>query len=149
MGTTMVGKPAQIVSPTATATTAPASLPRQTEPGAPMQLAPEAKSNKTSWNEFVDMALKRSAAQNNGKAMYTRGCQPETKTCYNAVMAVTNDGKMTAVKVVKEMNDKIISREVCTFNDTADIRTCFDWDNGSTHRDMKDTKGDWYKVADE
>jgi hypothetical protein len=149
MGTTMVGKPAQIVSPTAAATADPASLPRQTEPDAPMQLAPEEKKKNISWNEFVDTALKRSAAQNNGKPMYARGCQPETKTCYDAITVVTNDGKMTVVKVTKDMNDKIIAREVCSFNDTADIRTCFDWDYGSTHRDMKDTKGDWYKVADQ
>jgi hypothetical protein len=150
MGTTMVGKPAPIVSPTATATADPASLPQQTESGTPMQLAPEPRSNKTlSWNEYVDLAIKRSAAQNNGTPMYARGCQPETKTCYDAVMAVTNDGKMTAVKVTKDMNDKIISREVCSFNDTGDIRKCFDWDNGSTHRDMKYNNGTWYKVADE
>ena len=53
--------------------------------------------------------------------MYTRGCQPETKTCYDAIMAVTNDGNVTAVKVIKDMNDKIISREVCSFNDSGDI----------------------------
>jgi hypothetical protein len=64
-------------------------------------------------------------------------------------MVVTNDGKVTAVKVVKDMNDKIISREICSFNDSGDIRKCFDWDDGSTHRDMKDSKGNWYKVADE
>jgi hypothetical protein len=64
-------------------------------------------------------------------------------------MVVANDGKMTAVKVIKDMNDKITSREVCSFNDTGDIRKCTDWDSGSTHRDMKDTKGEWYKVADE
>jgi hypothetical protein len=149
MGTTMVGKPIQTVSPTATATADPTSLPQQTEPSAPTQLAPEPRTNKTSWNDFVDKAIKRSAAQNNGKPLYTRGCQPESKTCFDAIMAVNNDGKMTAVKVVKDMNDKIIVREVCTFNDSGDIRTCFDWDSGSSHRDMKDTKGDWYKVADQ
>ena len=42
--------------------------------------------------------------------MYKRGCQPETKTCYDGVMLVGNDGKMTAVKVIKDMNDKIFSQ---------------------------------------
>ena len=150
MGTTMVGKPAQTISPTATATADPASLPQQTQPGNPTQLQPEAKStNMPTWCEFVDSAIKRSAAQNNGKPMYKRGCQPETKTCYDGVMLVGNDGKMTAVKVIKDMNDKIISREVCSFNDSGDIRKCFNWDDGSIHRDMKDTNGNWYKVAEE
>ena len=30
-----------------------------------------------------------------------------------------------------------------------DVRTCLDWDTGASHRDMKDGKEDWYKVADE
>jgi hypothetical protein len=150
MGTTMVGKPVQTISPTATATADPAGLPQQTAPGNPTQLAPETRSTKSpTWNEYVDLAIKRSAAQNNGKPMHVRGCQPETKTCFDAVMVVANDGKMTAVKVIKDMNDKITSREVCSFNDTGDIRKCTDWDSGSTHRDMKDTKGEWYNVADE
>jgi hypothetical protein len=150
MGTTMVGKPTQTISPSATATADPASLPKQTEPGNPMQLQPEAKSTKTpTWSEFLDLAIKRSAAQNNGTPKYARGCQPEIRTCYDAIMVVGNDGKMTWVKVIKDMNDKIISREICSFNDSVDIRRCFNWDDGSTRRDMKDSKGDWYKVADE
>ena len=64
-------------------------------------------------------------------------------------MVVSNDGKLTWVKVIRDMNDKIISREICSFNDSLDIRRCFVWDDGSTRRDMKDSKGDWYKVADE
>lgn len=150
MGTSMIGKPSQTVSPSATATVDPASLPRQTRPGDPIQLQSEPKSTKNpSWNDFVDKAIKRSADQNNGKPLHTRGCQPELKECYDAVMAVNNDGKMTAVKVTKDLNDKVISREICTFNDTSDIRRCFNWDDGSVHRDMKDTKGNWHKVANE
>jgi hypothetical protein len=150
MGTTMVGKPTQTVSPSATATADPASLPKQTEPGNPMQLQPEAKGTKTpTWSEYLDLAIKRSAAQNNGTPKYARGCQPELKTCYDAIMVVSNDGKLTWVKVIRDMNDKIISREICSFHDSLDIRRCFVWDDGSTRRDMKDSKGDWYKVADE
>jgi hypothetical protein len=44
---------------------------------------------------------------------------------------------------------KIIEREICTFNDFGDIRTCMDFDSKLTHRDMKDSKGVWSKVADE
>jgi hypothetical protein len=150
MGTTMVGKPVQTISPTATATADPAIVPQQTERGIPpTQLMPERGAKTPTWNEYLDSAIKRSAAQNNGKPMYARGCQPEIKICYDAIMVVTNDGKMTSVKVTKDIDDKIISREVCSFNDSGDIRKCFNWDNGSTRRDMKDTNGNWYKVADE
>jgi hypothetical protein len=150
MGTTMVGKPTQTVSPSATAAADPASLPKQTQPGNPMQLQPGTKSAAPpSWSDFLDNVIKRSAAQNNGKPNYTRGCQPEFKTCYDAITVVANDGKLNTVKVTKDMNDKILRREICSFNDTVDIRKCFNWDDGTAHRDMKDSNGSWYKVADE
>jgi hypothetical protein len=151
MGTTMVGKPSQTpISPTATATADPSIVPKQTQPGDPMQLQPGTKSAASpSWSDFLDNVIKRSAAQNNGKPDYTRGCQPEFKTCYDAITVVANDGKLTTVKVTKDMNDKILRREICSFNDTVDIRKCFNWDDGTAHRDMKDSNGNWYKVADE
>lgn len=55
----------------------------------------------------------------------------------------------TAVKVIKDMNDKIVAKEVCTFNSTNDIRRCFDWDTLQVHRDMLDTQGNWKTIADE
>jgi hypothetical protein len=151
MGTTMVGKPSQTpISPTATATADPSIVPKQTQPGDPTQLQPQTKSAAPpSWNEFLDKAIKRSAAQNNGKPNYTRSCQPEFKTCYDAITVVASDGKLSTVKVTKDMNDKILRREICSFNDSIDIRKCYNWDDGSAHRDMKDSNGNWYKVADE
>jgi hypothetical protein len=77
------------------------------------------------------------------KPNYTRSCQPEFKTCYDAITVVGSDGKLSMVKVTKDMNDKILRREVCSFNDAVD--TCYDWDDGTARRDMKD----WYKVADQ
>ncbi|QIG98082.1 ATP-dependent Clp protease proteolytic subunit [Bradyrhizobium sp. 6(2017)] len=151
MGTTMVGKPSQTsISPTATATADPSIVPRQTQPGDPTQLQPQTKSAAPpSWSEFLDRVIKRSAGQNNGKPNYTRGCQPEFKTCYDAITVVGDDGKIATVKVTKDMNDKILRREICSFNDSVDIRKCFNWDDGTAHRDLKDSNGNWYKVADE
>jgi hypothetical protein len=151
MGTTMVGKPSQTpISPTATATADPSVVPEQTRPGDPVELQPQTKAAATpTWKDISDLAIKRSAAQNHGTPAYIRQCQPELKTCFDAVSYVTNNGKLGLIKVTKDMNDKIIRREICTFNDSADIRTCIDWDDGSTHRDMKDSNGNWYKVADE
>jgi hypothetical protein len=111
-------------------------------------LSTQAMARDPTWSEVVDAAIKRSADQNNGAPLYTRGCQPETRECFDAVMVVI-DGKLTAVKVNRNMHEKIVSREICSFNDSVDIRKCVNWDDGSTHRDMKDTNGNWYKVADE
>ncbi|WP_314952067.1 ATP-dependent Clp protease proteolytic subunit [Bradyrhizobium cosmicum] len=151
MGTTMVGKPVQTpISPTVAATVEPSIVPKQTQPAEPTQLQPQTKSAaQLSWGELLDKAIKRSADQNNGKPYHTRGCQPEFKTCYDAVTVVASDGKLSMVKVTKDMNDKIIRREICSFNNSADIRTCYDWDQGTAHRDMKDSSGNWYKIADE
>ncbi len=151
MGTTMIGKPSQTqISPTATAVADPSIVPKQTQPGDPVQLQPPTKAASTpTWKEILDLAIKRSAAQNNGTAKYMRSCQPEFKVCYDAVTYVTNEGKLGSIKVTKNMNDKIIRRELCSFNDSVDIRTCIDWDEGTTHRDMKDSGGNWYKIADE
>ncbi len=151
MGTTMVGKPSQVVvSPSATANADPTVAPRQTQPSDPMSLKPQTTTNAApSWEEILDLAHKRSTAQNNGKANYTRSCQPELKTCNDAIAFLTNDGKMALVKVTKDLNDKIIRREVCTFNQSNDIRKCVNWDDGTSHRDMQDVNGKWYKIADE
>ena len=151
IGTTMIGKPSQTpISSTATATADPSIVPKQTQPGDPTQLQPQTKSAAPpSWSEFLDKLIKRSAAQNNGKPNYTRSCQPEFKTCYDAITVVASDGKLSLVKVTKDMNDKILRREICSFNDSVDIRTCYNWDDGTAHRDMKDSNGNWYKVADE
>ena len=143
MGTTMVGKPSQTpISPTAKATADQSIVPKQTQPGDPMQLQPQTKgAAPSSWNDFIDNVIKRSAAQNNGKPHHTRGCQPEFKTYYDAVTVVANDGKLSTARVTKDMNDKVIRREICSFNDSLDIRRCFNWDDATVRRDMKDTNG--------
>jgi hypothetical protein len=143
MGTSMVGKPSQTLQSE--------SQPiQQTANGAPIDIAPQAKATKPpTWNEFIDAAISTSAKQNGGKARFIRGCQPELASCFNVVSYLDKNGVETAVKVIKDMNDKIVAKEVCTFNATNDIRRCFDWDTLQVHRDMQDTQGNWKKVADE
>jgi hypothetical protein len=143
MGTTMIGKPAQIAAGNESA------LPQQLSPQAPTDLAPTVKASAPTWDTVVNKAIKRSAEQNNGKPITVRGCQPEFKSCYNAVIYTNSEGVETALKVTKDMNDKIVAREACTFNVSKDIRKCFDWDTERFRRDMKDTNGNWSKIADE
>jgi hypothetical protein len=146
MGTSMVGKPSQIIQ----SADRPA---QQTEPGVPMEITPQTKATTArtppTWSEFVDAAVALSAAQNGGKPRTIRGCQPEIKLCFNVVSYLDKNGVETGVKVIKDMNDKIVMKEVCTFNSTKDIRRCFDWDSQAVHRDMQDTDGNWKKIADD
>ena len=50
------------------------------------------------------------------------------------------------VKTTEDSNGKLISREMCEFNQFGDVRDCVDWDRGTTHRDMKDANGNWAKI---
>lgn len=143
MGTTMVGKPSQIP-------TRPEVNIQQLPPGEPTNIAPKAKaSTSNSWSELVDAASAASARQNGGTQKYFRVCQPEMKVCISGISYRDKNGTDMAIKVVKDMNDTLVSREVCSFNEPGDIRLCFDWDKHTSHRDMQNAKGEWYKVADE
>jgi hypothetical protein len=146
MGTTMVGKPAQVP---ALGTYSP-SPPQQTVPGEPQDLLPKAKASALpTWNEMVDRAKATSASQNGGTPKYFRVCQPETKTCTTGIAYKSKDGTDAIVKVTKDVKENVVSRESCTFNVANDIRLCVDWDKVTMHRDMQNSKGEWYKVSDD
>jgi hypothetical protein len=150
MGTTMVGKPSQLPSiqdgPIAKQTQ-PAA-PVQLQPGAPTQLQPEKTSAPVSWKTLVANAMEISSRQHGGKPETARSCQPEAYVCTTAIV-LNVDGVDTAILARENAQGKIIEREICTFNDFSDIRTCMDFDSKLSHRDMKDSKGNWSKVADE
>lgn len=150
MNVTMIGKPVQTAQPGAQGTGVqqlPGGPVDLSPPGAPQAKAPSAAA--PTWSNMVEKAIAVSARQNNGKPLVDRLCQPETKTCTIAISFVLKDGRTAFVKTTENMHGKIISRESCELNDFNDVRTCLDWDNGTSHRDMKNTKGEWYKVADE
>ena len=140
----MVGKPAQ------TSLGPDAALVPQTS-GEPMQLSPQAKASRSvpTWDEFVNKAMELSASQNNGKPDVSRFCQPEFKTCAIAVSFINKQGKSGFLKIVQDINGSTIRKESCELNEFKDVRSCFNWDTGATHRDMKNTKGDWVQVGDE
>lgn len=145
MGTTMVGKPSQIAP-----TSSVPAVNSQVQAGAPVQLQPTDKASAPpTWDKLVDAAVRLSAEQNGGKAITVRTCQPELKACFNGVMYVDSKGVETLLKVTRDMNDRIVKREACTFNKSGDIRICLNWDSSESRRDMKDSSGNWIKVADE
>ncbi|MGM4885323.1 ATP-dependent Clp protease proteolytic subunit [Tardiphaga sp. 604_B6_N1_1] len=142
MGTTMVGKPAQTLPPSANG---PIDLRPQTSSDAISASAPA----KLSWEELVSAGLRLSSEQNNGKPISVRTCQPEFKICVNAVFYQNNKGIESMLKIARDINDKVISREACTFNGPGDIRKCLDWDRGNSWTSMKDRNGAWQKVSDD
>lgn len=151
MGVTMMGRPVQVGPPVANL--------QQIPPNEPMSLSPSGSgvtASRTSkpdatltWSEMVNKAMDRSASQNNGKPLFHRSCQPELKVCNVGLSYVDNQGKVAFLKTVEDMNGKVIVREACTLNDFKDVRICFDWDTGISHRDMKDSSGTWSKIADQ
>lgn len=144
MEVSLLGKPSQVAQPDQ-----PPS--QQTQAAEPVDITPRAKAAATppTWNEFIDKAIALSAQQNNGNPRMLRSCQPELKVCWNVVTFKNKDGFDTGAKVVKDMNDQIVLKEVCTFNATKDIRRCFNWDTEVVHRDMQDSSGNWTKIADD
>lgn len=154
MGVTMMGRPSQTASDGALPGLGNGQVARQTpqnRPGEPVDLAPSSRSSvkpEGGWETFVNNVITLSAKQNGGKPQSQRSCQPELKTCVNAVFFKI-DGTDAIIKVTRDLDDRILRKEFCTFNSSADIRLCLDWDTQRKHRDMQDAQGNWTKVADE
>lgn len=143
MGTTMTGNPAQV----------------KTEQSTTSQLSPESLSgvqalaspqtSATTWRDIVTKALEASAAQNRGRAIVSRACQPELKTCSVAVFYRTKSQVEVMLRNTEDMTGNVVRREACEFNRHGDIRLCMDWDSGTTRRDMKNIHGEWHAVGAE
>ncbi len=147
MGTTMVGKPDQVASGIQSGD----SPPQQTSPSEPFNIQPDARANKStpiSWDEFFKGALLTSASQNEGKPRFFRTCQPEIKSCVSGV-SFLHKGREMFARITRDINEHLIQREICEINSTYDVRKCVDWDTNTFHSDMKDSKGNWYKVSEE
>ena len=96
---------------------------------------------------MTDNALELSRRQNGGTAKTLRSCQPRERICNTGVLFKMN-GKDVAVLSRQNIDGKIIQREICTYNDFDDVRSCVNWETNETHRDMKDSQGVWAKIAD-
>ncbi|MCX7307148.1 MAG: hypothetical protein NTZ72_04040, partial [Afipia sp.] len=111
MGTSMVGQPAQIADDRSKPV-----IPNQTGPGAPLDIQSSDTRAKAlpTWDEIVDKAWALSARQNNGRAKTAKGCQPAIKLCFTAVIYNDSDGAESSLKIARDMNDKIVKREICS-----------------------------------
>lgn len=144
MGTTMTGKPEQV----------PPQVQTSNDQSPPMQLDPTTRAAAPStepptWEAMVNMAFAKSAAQNNGKALFNRTCQPEFKLCSNAIFFKADDGKDMMLRTAENSDGKTIERDVCKFNEFGDVRICTDWDTGTSIREMQNENKVWVKIGDQ
>jgi len=155
MGTTMVGKPSQTQSTLTSPLSQVPPNPTQITPETSSKLNPIEQSAPTTnkpaatWGSILDRAIALSKDQNGGVAAFDRGCQPEFKVCINALSFKLKDGTDMIMKVTEDMSGKMLRREICTFNSYHDVRSCTNWDTGETHKDMKNTKGEWEQISRE
>lgn len=144
MGATLTGKPSQLG--------AVGNNPGMPVTGEPLQLQSaiprQTQTAPSDWTQVVNEATARSSSQNGGKANYARVCQPEIKICTTAILFQSGQGKSMLIRAAENIEGRVVTREICEFNDFGDVRTCVDWDTKSVHKDMKDAKGQWIKVAD-
>jgi hypothetical protein len=163
MGTTLLGKPAQVPPEPPSARGQPLDLSPQSQARiTPSQTAPvgqvpqqrtttdtEQGKKPPDWETLVKVAVQLSLEQNNGKLKNVRTCQPEFKICIDGLPFRGKDGVDYMIRREEDMNGKTLRRELCSFNSDFDVRRCIDWDSGAVRRDMKDGDGRWQKIADQ
>lgn len=140
MGAAMLGKPEQLATEQSQQQH-PAQLPTPILPDAQASTGP-------TWGDLVKRAIDASTAQN-GKPNVSRICQPELKACSIAVFYKTKNGVNGMVRTAEDLNGKVFKRDICTFNNFDDIRTCLDFDSGKKTREMRASNGIWTEVEAE
>jgi hypothetical protein len=147
MSVTMFGRPKQTVSSSDPLQLSPQnSIPQQVEPNtqSPVQQATESKAD---WRTVVRNAFDISAKQNDGKPRTARSCQPEYKRCYTAIFFTSvKDESDVMIRTTEDMSGSIISRDICFFNAFKDVRTCTNWDTGTSSKAMKNANGDFVNI---
>jgi hypothetical protein len=143
MGAATTGRPGQ----------AAPEQPRAVQPShqlapAPKAAAPDPSTFKN-WDDVVSAALAISREQNGGEPFTGKQCGLKFNSCATAVFYTGKDGKQVMVRTIKDSNGKHLVHETCTFNEPKDVRTCVDWDTGTTRRDARDDQGSWRRKTDE
>ena len=139
MGTTITGKPNQTGGSSGQGGNgAPVQLgaPAQ-QAAAPTQTAP------LTWSSVLDVGISLSKEQNGGTARFNRTCQPEVRKCSNAVFFRGKSGEEIMLRSIEDENGKQLRRDICTFNQFGDIRTCSDFDTKAKTREMLNPKKEW------
>lgn len=134
MGSTMTGNPSEL------ARTSITLIQPQTGPTSAVS------KRQPTWVDMVAYVIDRSRSLNGGREVQGRVCQPELKVCITAIWYKLGDRSDAILRTTEDVNGKVQKREVCTLNSFADVRTCFNWDNYTISKDMKNARGEWYTV---
>ena len=143
MGTKLTGKPSQLGGQPGGAVNLDAMHSKQL----PSATAPTGSMSQMNWSQIVERAFALSTAQHAGTPTFVRNCQPELKICNMAVLFRSDAGKDMMVRAVEDLHGTMITREICEFNTFGDNRFCVNFDTKQTHRDLKDSQGNWSQVS--
>ena len=141
MGTTLTGKPSQVLVGEPNSNQSPQNS------ALPQNQSVSVNQAGTSWTQILDTAISTSTTQNNGNPRFSRVCQPELKSCVTGIFFKGQNKEETVLKTTENIDGTILKREICIFNTFMDIRTCRNWDTGSTSREMKSADGVWNLVG--
>ena len=100
------------------------------------------------WTKYINWVGQTSARQNSGKADYRRVCEPEIKSCSDAMFYFDSNNIDTMVREQQDIDGKPTRRDVCRFNKAHDVRTCVDWYSEALTKEMKDINGKWIFVQE-
>jgi hypothetical protein len=143
MGSTMTGKPAQVHTEQNAG-----QMPMQIDPSAKAVVPDAAEKETVSWDQIVQGAITLSSSQNNGKPLMNRGCQPELKMCSTAIFLKAKDGTSLMVRRAEDVSGKTVRRDICSFNNFDDVRTCTDFDTGKRVQEMQNERKEWVTVGE-
>lgn len=100
----------------------------------PVQTANIPATKDAEWQSMWSNSLREGAK-------YFRTCQPEIKSCIRAL-----SGGDYFMRETYNSNDVIMSRDICKFNASHDIRDCVDFDTHVRSKSMQDVKGNWSTI---
>lgn len=97
------------------------------------------------WAKMVEQQAALALVQKPNEKPVVRFCEASEKSCTRVIVA-KRGGKMTMLAEVENFDEQLIARMICKLNDSADIRTCVDFDRGTLTKAVYDS-GRWHPVG--
>ena len=97
------------------------------------------------WVSHAKALIAASIEQNGGQPLITRQCWAQFSVCETEAFA-TFGGVVSSMITAEDYTGKTISRSVCHFNATVDVKRCIDFDRNIELTSMKNSDGVWYPV---
>lgn len=97
------------------------------------------------WRRIVEQQADLSLKQTPNQQPIERFCEASSKTCTRVIFA-KRGGLTTMVSEIENVDEKLVARMICKLNVSGDIRTCVDFDRGTTSKAIYDN-GHWYPAG--